>query len=310
MEAFLHPTPATPDEVEQLKTRVRLGVLRAAFAALRPRQWSKNLLLFAGVVFAAKLGDAVKVAEALLAFGAFCAASSAAYLVNDVRDVAHDRLHPVKRLRPIASGWLSGRTALLLATLLATAAAALAAGLGLRSLAAIAAFILLQLGYSLGLKHLVLVDVMTIGALFVVRAAAGAVAVQVPISPWLLLCSGLLALFLGLAKRRGELVLVGADATPGRPVLEGYSLAIVDQLVGVVAASTVIAYALYTFTAHTPAMMLTIPFVVFGVCRYLLLVHRHDLGEEPETVLLSDRGILACVALWIASSAVVLGAFA
>ena len=104
--------------------------------------------------------------------------------------------------------------------------------------------------------------------------------------------------------------MVGADATPGRPVLEGYSLAIVDQLVGVVAASTVIAYALYTFTAHTPAMMLTIPFVVFGVCRYLLLVHRHDLGEEPEKVLLSDRGILACVALWIASSAVVLGAFA
>src|SRR5438105_10758150 len=152
-------------------------------------------------------------------------------------------------------------------------------------------FLSLQGAYTLALKHVVLIDVMAIGGLFVLRAAAGAQAVHVPISPWLLLCSGLLALFLGLAKRRGELVLVGADATPGRPVLEGYSLALVDQLVGVVAASTVIAYALYTFTAHTPAMMLTIPFVVFGVCRYHLLVHRHDLGEEPEQVLLSDSGI-------------------
>jgi 4-hydroxybenzoate polyprenyltransferase len=153
----------------------------------------------------------------------------------------------------------------------------------------------------------VLIDVMTIGGLFVVRAAAGAAAVEVEISPWLLLCTALLALFLGLAKRRGELVLVGANAALGRPVLRGYSLELVDQLVAVVASSTVIAYSLYTFTAHDhTAMMITIPFVLFGVFRYLLLVHRRDLGEEPETVLFSDWPILVCVALWAASAGIIL----
>ena len=140
-----------------------------------------------------------------------------------------------------------------------------------------------------------------------IRAAAGAAAVDVRISPWLLLCTALLALFLALAKRRGELVLVGAEATPGRPVLDGYSLALVDQLVDVVAAATVVAYSLYALTAHdSTAMAATIPFVLFGLVRYLLLVHRHDLGEEPENVLLADRTILACVAAWAVVSAVVL----
>jgi 4-hydroxybenzoate polyprenyltransferase len=297
---------AAPEEAAVLELPARRGATRAALAALRPRQWSKNLLLFAGVIFAAKLGDAARIGESLAAFAAYCGASSAAYLLNDVRDAPHDRLHPVKRSRPIARGELSTRAALALAGGLALAAAAVAAALGPWSLAALAGFAALQLAYSLGLKHLVLIDVMAIAALFVVRAAAGAVAVHVRISPWLLLCSALLALFLGLAKRRGELVLVGAEATPGRPVLEGYSLALVDQLVSVVAASTVIAYSLYTFTAHTQAMMLTIPFVVFGVFRYLLLVHRHDLGEEPEHVLLRDLPILVCVALWAITAAVIL----
>jgi hypothetical protein len=153
----------------------------------------------------------------------------------------------------------------------------------------------------------VLLDVMGIAGLFVIRAAAGAAAVEVRISPWLLLCTALLALFLALAKRRGELVLVGAEATPGRPVLEGYSLALVDQLVTVVAASTVISYCLYTFTARpSKAMMITIPFVVFGVFRYLLLMHRHDLGEQPEEVLLRDVPILVCIAGWTVVAAVIL----
>jgi hypothetical protein len=148
---------------------------------------------------------------------------------------------------------------------------------------------------------------MTIAGLFVVRAAAGAAAVEVRISPWLLLCTALLALFLALAKRRGELVLVGAEATPGRPVLEGYSLALVDQLVTVVAASTVISYCLYTFTARgSKAMMITIPFVLFGVFRYLLLMHARDLGEEPEEVLLRDAPILLCIAGWAVTAAIIL----
>jgi 4-hydroxybenzoate polyprenyltransferase len=152
----------------------------------------------------------------------------------------------------------------------------------------------------------VLVDVMAIGALFVIRAAAGADAVEVRISPWLLLCTALLALFLGLAKRRGELVLVGAAEAPGRPVLDSYSLALVDQLVAVVAASAIIAYSLYTFTAHSQAMMITIPFVVFGVFRYLLLVHRQGAGEEPDAVLVTDVPILVTVALWAATCAAIL----
>jgi 4-hydroxybenzoate polyprenyltransferase len=291
---------------DAIQLSVRRLPVRAAIVAVRPRQWSKNLLLFAGIVFAAEIGDAGRWVEAGLAFVAFCAASSAAYLVNDVCDAEEDRLHPLKRSRPIASRELSTRFAVALAAGLGAFAFALTVPLGLVSLAFLAGFAALQLAYSFGLKHVVLIDVMAIGALFVIRAAAGAAAVEVEISPWLLLCTALLALFLGLAKRRGELVLVGADEAPGRPVLEGYTLELVDQLVAVVAASTVIAYSLYTFDAHDRVMMLTIPFVLFGVFRYLLLVHRRDLGEEPETVLLSDWPILVCVALWAVTAATIL----
>ena len=297
---------ALPHRAEVYAFPVRRSVARAAISAARPRQWSKNLLLFAGIIFAAKLGDVVRWLEAFAAFGAYCAASSAAYLVNDVRDAEADRLHPAKRGRPVATGELSARVALAVAGALTAAAVALTVPLGLPSLAFLAAFVVLQLAYSAGLKQVVLIDVMAIGALFVIRAAAGAAAVEVRISPWLLLCTALLALFLALAKRRGELVLVGAEAAPGRPVLAGYSLALVDQLVAVVAASTVIAYSIYTFTAHSEAMMATIPFVLFGIFRYLLLVHRRDLGEEPENVLVTDVPILATVAAWAAVAAAIL----
>jgi 4-hydroxybenzoate polyprenyltransferase len=281
--------------------------LHAALVSLRPRQWTKNLLLFAGIIFAAQLGDLSRWWEAIAAFIAYCAASSASYLVNDVRDAAHDRAHPVKRSRPIARGELSPRVAEALAAVLVLGAFLLVAPLGVASILFLSTFFALQAAYTLALKHIVLLDVMTIGGLFVVRAAAGAAAVNVRISPWLLLCTALLALFLALAKRRGELVLVGAEATPGRPVLEGYSLALVDQLVTVVAASTVISYCLYTFTARdSKAMMITIPFVIFGVFRYLLLMHRRDLGEEPEEVLLRDAPILLCIAGWAACAALIL----
>src|ERR671910_3205494 len=271
-----------PETAPVLDLPQRRSLLRAAFVSLRPRQWTKNLLLFAGIVFAAKLGDVTRWAEAIAAFGAYCAASSASYLVNDIRDAPHDRAHPVKRSRPIARGELSPRLAGMIAALLLVLAFLLVTPLGLASLLFLATFLALQGTYTLTLKHVVLLDVMTIGGLFVVRAAAGAAAVDVRISPWLLLCTALLALFLALAKRRGELVLVGAEATPGRPVLAGYSLALVDQLLAVVAAATISAYSIYSFSAHSGAMMATVPFVVFGLFRYLLLVHRRDLGEEPE----------------------------
>lgn len=283
------------------------GSRTAWLAALRPRQWSKNLLLLGGIVFAAKLGDATRWLEAAGAFATYCLASSAAYLVNDVRDAERDRAHPVKRQRPVAAGELSERAALTLAAVLAAGAFALAGALGPWSVLFLAGFLALQAAYSLGLKHVVLIDVMAIAGLFVVRAAAGAQAVDVRISPWLLVCTALLALFLALAKRRAELVLVGAEQTPARPALEGYSLALVDQLVSIVAASTISAYSLYTFTAHeSKAMMATIPFVLFGVFRYLYLIHRRDLGEEPENVLLTDAQTLVCVAAWAVTSAVIL----
>ena len=279
----------------------------AALAAARPRQWTKNLLLFAGLVFAAKLGDATRWAEALAIFIVYCAASSAAYLVNDVRDAAADRRHPSKRLRPVASGELAPRRALAFAGALAVAAIAVAVAIGPLTVAFLFGFLTLQAAYTLGLKHVALIDVLTIAGLFVIRAAAGAEAVDVRISPWLLTCTALLALFIALGKRRGELVLVDAEETPGRRVLSGYSLARVDQLVTVVTAATVTAYSLYTFSARDSRwLMITIPFVVFGLIRYLLLLHRSDSGEEPEHILLTDVPILVTVAAWAATSALLL----
>jgi 4-hydroxybenzoate polyprenyltransferase len=292
---------------EVVRLPVRRGPVRAALVALRPRQWSKNPLLFAGILFAAELGDVVRWVEAVTIFVAYCLASSAAYLANDVRDAESDRWHPLKRERPVARGELSPRTALVLAGVLGVAGLALATALGLVSALLLAVFLGLQAAYTLSLRNVVLLDVMAIAGLFVVRAAAGAEAVDVRISPWLLLCTALLALFLALAKRRGELVLAGRAATPGRAVLTGYSLPLVDQLVTVVTAATIVAYSLYTFgSVQSAAMMLTIPFVVFGLFRYLLLVHRDDLGEEPEQILLSDRPILVAVALWALTAAAIL----
>jgi 4-hydroxybenzoate polyprenyltransferase len=289
---------------EVLELPRRRSPLRAALAALRPRQWTKNLLVFAGLVFAAKLGDGWRWLEALTAFAAYCAASSAAYLGNDVRDVAADRLHPAKRRRPIARGELSRRRALVLAGALVCVAVCLAATLGPASLACLLGFLGLQAAYSLRLKVVVLVDVIAIAGLFVVRAVAGAVAVDVRLSPWLPVCAGLLALMLALGKRRAELGSVGSRS---RVALEGYTMELLDQLLVVTAAATMGAYVVYTLTARdSKVLVLSIPFVVYGVFRYLLLVHRRGAGEEPESVFLRDRPLLVAVAMWVAVCAVVL----
>ncbi len=291
--------PLSVFALELVDSRTRLG---AVVGALRPRQWTKNLLLFAGILFAGELGDPNRWLSACAAFLAYCAASSAAYLVNDVRDAASDRLHPFKRARPIACGDLATSTALGLAALLAGIALALATVLGPSSLAWMAAFVVLQAAYSLGLKEIELVDVLTIAALFVIRAAAGAVAVNVRISPWLLLCTFLLALFLALAKRRAELGLGGIGA---RRALAGYTTRLLDRLLYVVAATTAIAYAAYASTAHESLWILgTVPLVAYGLLRYLRLLRHRGLGEEPEAVLVSDLPIFATVALWAAISAV------
>jgi 4-hydroxybenzoate polyprenyltransferase len=276
----------------------------ATLAALRPRQWTKNLLLFAGIVFAAQLGDAGRWVEAVAAFVAYCAASSAAYLVNDVRDVEADRLHPVKRSRPVARGELAPRRALALSAALLVLALATSAALGLASLACMVAFVTLQAAYSLALKSVELVDVLAIAGLFVLRAAAGAIAVDVRISEWLLLCTFLLALFVALGKRRAELGLEGVRA---RPSLSGYSQELVDQLLAIVAAATIAAYTAYALSAHdTRWLLATVPFVVYGLFRYLLLLHRRGLGEEPEALLVEDLPLLATVAAWAAACAAIL----
>lgn len=282
------------------RPRTRLG---AVLAALRPRQWTKNLLLFAGIVFAAELGDADRWAAAVVAFAAYCMGSSGAYLLNDVRDAVSDRLHPVKRTRPVASGELSSGEAVAISAALGTVALALAATLGLGSLVCMAAFLVLQGAYSLGLKSLELVDVLAIALLFVLRAAAGALAVEVRISPWLLLCTFLLALFLALAKRRAELRLEGTRA---RAALAGYSASVLDRMLGAVAVATVAAYVAYALTAHESRWILaTVPLVVYGLARYLRLLRGRGLGEEPEAVLVADLPILVTVAVWAAACAVV-----
>jgi 4-hydroxybenzoate polyprenyltransferase len=270
---------------------------RALVAGLRPRQWSKNLLLFAGLVFAGEFGDLGQWGRALAVFAAYCAASSAAYLVNDVRDAADDRRHPVKRRRPVAAGALSPTVALTSAAVLAVAALGVTAALGAVSALLLLAFLALQGAYTLALKHLVILDVLAIAALFVIRAAAGAEAIDVRISPWLLVCTALLATLLALGKRRAELALVEAGGTPGRDVLEAYRPALLDRAIGVVLAACVVAYAAYGATWESAWMLLTLPFVVAGLWRYSRLV-RTGQAEEPET-LLSDPVLLASVALWI-----------
>jgi len=279
----------------------------AALRALRPHQWTKNLLVFAGIVFAVQLDDPILWLRATACFVGYCAASSAAYLFNDIRDRDADRAHPVKRGRPIASGDLSARAATWMAAGLLVLALAAVAPLGIESLGLLALFVALQTSYTLALKHVVLVDVLVIAGLFVVRAAAGAEAVSVLISPWLLLCTGLLALFLALGKRRGELVLVEQQETPGRRVLDGYTVSVIDQFIVVTAAATIVAYALYTFTASVSnSLMITIPYVVFGVFRYMLLLHGRRVGEEPEHVLVTDGPIMAAVCAWAVTCVAVL----
>lgn len=289
----------------------RTRPLPAAFvAALRPRQWLKNLLLFAGLVFAAELGDGSRWVRALVAFAIYCAASSAAYLVNDVRDADADRMHPTKRFRPVASGELAPRHALVGAGLLALGAFAGAAALGTGSVLLLALFMVLQLAYSTVLKHVFLVDVLTISALFVVRAAAGAEAIDVRISGWLLVCTGLLSLFLALNKRRGELGNSGVAAgDESRRVLRRYDVRLVDRLVVATGIVTLAVYAAYTVTGSRPALFpLTILPVAFGLGRYLFLVRRRDAGEEPEKVLVGDLPILAATLVWAVLAGALLAA--
>jgi len=283
--------------------------------SLRPSQWTKNLIIFAGLIFGQRLLDARSVLQSIAAFAIFCILSGVVYLVNDVADRDADRRHPTKRLRPIASGDVPASTALALAAILAVAA--LAAAWALRPAFALVSVVYLALLalYSGPLKHVVIIDVLTIAVGFVLRAAAGAVAIDVPISHWLLILTILLALFLALSKRRHELVLLANDATHHRPILEEYSPYLLDQMIAVVTASTLISYVIYTVSPETVEKFqtdwlgLTLPFPLYGIFRYLYLVHQKEGGGSPSDMLLNDRPLLICVALWaVAVAAIIYGA--
>jgi len=279
-------------------------VFGALVASLRPRQWTKNLLVFAGVLFGRRLLDPVSVMIAGATFLVFCALSGAVYLFNDVADREADREHPLKRMRPIASGNLSARAALIAAGVLG--AAALAASIAIRPAlgAASAAYLILLVLYSTVLKHIVIVDVLTIAAGFVLRAVAGALVLDINITYWLLMCMGLLAIFLGLAKRRAELVLLDTGAGEHRRILDEYSLPMLDQMISIITASTIIAYTLFTTSAETlprkpfPIMLVTVPLVIYLIFRYLYLMYKHGEGGSPADLVLKDVPFICAGALW------------
>jgi 4-hydroxybenzoate polyprenyltransferase len=285
----------------------RRSTLKLLFLTLRPEQWTKNLLIFAGVLFSGRLRDTGAVLTSAIAFVIFCALSSAVYIFNDVADREADRQHPLKCMRPLACGALDLSAAITAGLVLAVAALmaafAIAPAVGMVAIAYLA---LLSL-YSAALKHVVIVDVLVIAAGFVLRAVAGAVAIAVPISHWLLICTTLLALFLALSKRRHELTMLGDGAIGHRRILEEYSPYLLDQMIAVVTASTLVAYTLYTTDRETVARVgnnrlgLTIPFVLYGIFRYLYLVHQKRGGGSPANLLITDRPLLACVALWALS---------
>jgi 4-hydroxybenzoate polyprenyltransferase len=282
--------------------------------SLRPGQWTKNLLVFAGLIFGEKLLDPNAAGRAAAAFGIFCLLSSTVYHVNDVRDREADRLHPVKAKRPIASGALGVTTAVAAAVLLAAVSAGAAFWLSYTFGLVALAYLGLLTAYSFVLKHVVIVDVLVLAGGFVLRAAAGAVAVGVDFSHWLLLLTLLGALFLALSKRRAELVALAGGAGAHRKSLAQYSPYLLDQMIGVVTASTLLAYAFYTIHPETVAkfgtdrLLWTVPFPLYGIFRYLYLVHQREGGGNPSDTLLDDRPILACVALWgLAVIAIVYG---
>jgi 4-hydroxybenzoate polyprenyltransferase len=279
-------------------------VVGALVTALRPRQWTKNLLVFAGLIFSQSLHEPALVARSILAFAIFCLLSGGVYLVNDVVDAERDRAHPQKRNRPVASGRLPASVALVAGVALLVGASIGALLLSAPFGAVAVGYAVLLTAYSAGLKHVVIVDGLVIAAGFVLRALGGVLVLDIELSHWLLLCTILLALFLTFGKRRHELIALEAGAADHRPILSEYSPQLLDQMIAVVTASTLMAYALYTMAPETQAKLgttrlpLTIPFVLYGIFRYLYLLYRRDLGGDPSEHLLTDLALLLDVALW------------
>ncbi|HTH02854.1 MAG TPA: decaprenyl-phosphate phosphoribosyltransferase [Vicinamibacterales bacterium] len=310
-----HSIPDIIDQAEPRQGEVRTDARPVAWnviRSLRPEQWTKNLIIFGGLLFGQRLFDFRSVVLATAGFAVFCALSGVVYLLNDVADRDADRRHPLKRRRPIASGELATSTALVAAGIIGIAALAVSFALHTEFGFLATAYVALLAFYSGPLKHVVIVDVLTIAIGFVLRAAAGAAVIDVPISNWLLFITILGALFLALSKRRHELVLLADDATSHRPILQEYTPYLLDQMISVVTASTLVAYAFYTVNPetvekfHTTRLALTLPFLLYGIFRYLYLVHQKEGGGSPAAMLLNDRPLLVCVALWALAVALII----
>lgn len=313
-------TTPEPDQEPSAPAEKRgfFGGLRALFAALRPKQWTKNLLLFSGFLFTLNqrwrpMQPEMWAFLRLASLGAlvFCAISSGVYLLNDLRDLPQDRVHPVKRRRPIARGLVAPWLALFTAVVLLGSGTFFAFALRPLFGWVVVAYVLMQVAYTLRLKHVVIVDAFIVAAGFVLRAISGAIVIYVEISPWLYIVTFLGALFLGLCKRRHEISVLAQDAGRHRRILEEYSIELLDQMISIVTASTIMAYSLYTFWSLSSQnsnhlMMATIPHVLYGMFRYLYLVHRRGGGGSPEETLLRDRPLLCAVVLWIATAAAIL----
>jgi len=286
------PESHEPDTGEVVARRTPL---RAAIKTGRPKEWIKNVFVFAGLLFSGKFNQSHDVLEAFITFVAFCLISSAGYFVNDLIDVELDRKHPKKRFRPLAARELSEAAAKAIAPALAGIAIAIAFTVNWQVGLMVVGYGIAQVAYSLGLKQIVIVDVMTLAGLFILRVAAGASAVDAHASEWLILCTGMLAAFLGFTKRRQEAVSELHEGTSTRPVLEHYSLPFLDQMVSMVTTGTVISYAIYTVNSPLigSKMMLTIPPVVYGIFRYLYLIYDRNDDRSMSGIIAGDRGIQA-----------------
>jgi len=280
--------------------------------SLRPQQWIKNLFIFAPLIFSRNILAAPLLLKTVEAFVAFCLVSSAHYIFNDLRDLEEDRKHPVKSRRPLASGRLKTRPAVAALLMIGAAGIGLAASINLPFLLIAVGYLILQTAYSMWLKHVVILDVFVIAAGFLIRVVAGGLAIKVEISSWLLICTILLSLFLAMGKRRYELVLLDKDAASHRPILREYNTYLLDQMISVVTASTLLAYCLYTISPETVAkfgtrnLIFTVPFVLYGIFRYLYLIHQKAEGGTPEALIIRDKPLLADIFLWVVAAALIL----
>ncbi|MGQ0603022.1 MAG: decaprenyl-phosphate phosphoribosyltransferase [Anaerolineales bacterium] len=277
-------------------------MLRALLKTMRPRQWVKNFFIFAALVFDHKLFQTDAALKTLIGFGLLCLLSSTVYIVNDLADMDKDRQHPKKRHRPLASGVLRPGVALAAVALYLAVSLPLAFWLHLGFGLVAVVYLIINLLYSFWLKNIVLIDVLFLASGYLLRVVGGAVMIGSAISPWLYVCMTLAALFIGFGKRRGEMALMQASSGSSRKVLQEYTLPFLDELINIVATSTIVAYSFYTFSAENlpenRAMMLTIPFVLYGIFRYLYLIHIKGEGGAPDELVFTDRPLLLTVVLW------------